>query len=323
MNNDLMLTDTVFALTNAEKKRVFDNLAELHEKVLATMAPNTRKAYLTDFQQYLSFCRDYHLPSLASDWKITKESIERYFDKMMASKLKHHSIRRKLASIRFFIGVTELPDPSKHSKLHCMYVNNRLNTKPSAQSQAPAMRVSEVEQISIIYNDDSLLSLRNKAIINVGVDTLFRASNIVEIELSHIDWERSTIFAPYSKTDPSGKGHFGYMSKTTVQLLKAWIEMADIDQGPIFRALSPRQTVQNKQITTRTLWGIYKDLGSKLNDGKQYSCHSTRTGAVIAMLERNVPLLEIIEAGDWKSSAMPARYGRQFNASAGGMAKVR
>jgi integrase len=318
-----MLTASDFALTVDEKKRVIENLSELHDKVLDTMALNTKRAYLSDFNQYLLFCSQHGLHSLASNWRVTKASIEQYFDYMMDSDLKHHSIRRKLASIRFFIGIAELPDPAKHSKLHRMYINNRLNTKPSAQSQAPAMRVNEVEQISRFYNDDSLLNQRNVAIINVGIDTLFRASNIVAIELEHIDWQQGTIFAPYSKTDKSGKGHFGYMSKTTIQLLKDWIDKAQIVDGFVFRALSPKKTVQDKPITTRTLWGIYKELGALLKDGKQYSCHSTRTGAVIAMLEKNVPILEIIEAGDWKSSAMPARYGKQYNASTTGMAKVR
>ncbi|OFA29698.1 integrase [Glaciecola punicea] len=323
MKNDLMLTAADFALGDDEKKRVIANLTELHDKVLDTMSPNTRKAYLSDFNQYLLFCQQHNLSSLASDWKITKVSIEQYFESMMSSELKHHSIRRKLASIRFFIGVAELPDPFKHSKLHRTYINNRLNTKPSAQSQAPALRVDEVEQISRSNTDDSLLGQRNIALLNVGIDTLFRASNIVAIELQHIDWQKATIFAPYSKTDQSGQGHYGYMSKMTMRLLKEWVDNAQITEGPVFRVLSPKKTVQSKAISTRTLWGIFKELGATLKDGKQYSCHSTRTGAVISMLESNVPLLEIIESGDWKSSAMPARYGKQFNAATTGMAKVR
>jgi hypothetical protein len=41
------------------------------------------------------------------------------------------------------------------------------------------------------------------------------------------------------------------------------------------------------------------------------------------MLDANVPLVEIMKHGDWKSEAMPARYSAQYEVAKTGMAKVR
>jgi integrase len=337
MSNMIELHNSDFALALNDQDRVIKNLKYLHDKVWDTMAPNTKRAYLSDFNQYLAYCRENGLSSLSSDWRVTQVSIETFFDAYMdmtykqhnakdkrdVSTYKHHSIKRKLASIRFFIGVAELPDPAKHSKLHRVYLNNQLNKKPSAQEQASPMRVEEVEKISRLYDNDTLLGKRNLALINVGIDTLFRVSNLVSVELKHIDWKKGTLYLPYSKTDKTGQGHYGYLSKTTLRLLQELVEISAINDGFIFRAFSPNMTIQSRHISTRTAWAIYKKLGALLDDGQDYSCHSTRTGAVISMMENKVPILEIIEAGDWKSSAMPARYGKQMNAATGGMAKVR
>lgn len=323
MAKTLSLSQNDFALNNEHKIRVVENLTELRDSVWETMSFNTRKAYQSDFNQYLKFCRKNELPALASDWKITKRSCQAFFDGLMITELKHHTIKRKLAAIRFFIGVSELPDPWKHSKLFNKYVNGKLKEKPSVQKQAKPLKLHHVREASCALDTDSLLGLRDAVLINLAIDTLFRASNILAIEVKHIDWQARTVFAPRSKTDQLGDGHFGFFSNETSSLLKKWLEKAQISEGFIFRKLSPKQTIQEAPMQYQALLKRYEAIGVTLNADGKFTCHSTRTGGVLTMMEADVPMAEIVLSGNWKNETMAIRYAKQYQAGKTGMAKVR
>ncbi|QGX63078.1 tyrosine-type recombinase/integrase [Alteromonas mediterranea] len=323
MTKTLSLSQNDFALNNEHKIRVVENLTELRDSVWETMSFNTRKAYQSDFNQYLQFCRENKLPALASDWKITKRSCQAFFDRLMNTELKHHTIKRKLAAIRFFMGVSELPDPWKHSKLFNRYINGKLKEKPSIQKQAKPLKLHQVREASCVLDTDSLLGLRDAVLINLAIDTLFRASNILAIEVEHIDWQARTIFAPRSKNDQAGDGHFGFFSNETASLLKKWLEKAQISEGFIFRKLSPKQTVQEAPMQYQALLKRYEAIGVALNTEGKFTCHSTRTGGVLTLLEADVPMAEIVLSGNWKNETMAIRYAKQYQAGKTGMAKVR
>ena len=241
----------------------------------------------------------------------------------MITELKHHTIKRKLAAIRFFIGVSELPDPWKHSKLFSRYINGRLKEKPSMQRQAKPLKLPEVREVSCILDVDSPLGLRDAVLINLAIDTLFRASNILAIEVKHIDWHSKTIFAPRSKTDQTGDGHFGYFSDETALLLKKWLNKAHILEGFVFRKLSPKQTIQQGPMGYQALLKRYEAIGVALDTEGKFTCHSTRTGGVLTLMETNVPMAEIVLSGNWKNETMVIRYAKQYQAGKTGMAKVR
>ena len=44
--------------------------------------------------------------------------------------------------------------------------------------------------------------------------------------------------------------------------------------------------------------------------GSLFSCHSTCIGAAQDMLEENICMLAVKQAGRWKSDRMPSRYGK-------------
>ena len=322
MNTDMTLFGN-FSLDEKDRNIAMQNLTELRDTVWETMSSNTRKAYQIDFNQYLLFCKRHEMPALASDWKVTKNSCQAYFDDLMNSSLKHHTIKRKLASIRFFIGVSELPDPWKHSKLFSRYINGKLKEKPAAQRQAKPLKLGDVRKATKLLNIDTLLELRDAVLINVALDTLFRASNIQTIDVKHIDWEAKTIFAPRSKTDPTGEGHFGYLSEETAELLSKWLFKADITEGFVFRKLSPKHTVQKMPMQYQALLKRYEAVGLVINADGKFTCHSTRTGGVLTLMEADVPIAEIVLSGNWKTETMAIRYAQQYQAGKTGMAKVR
>ncbi|WP_052010174.1 MULTISPECIES: hypothetical protein [unclassified Alteromonas] len=127
---------------------------------------------------------------MASDVNVSKATCRAYLDYMMSTKLKHHTIRRKIASVRYFIGTSELHAPWKQSKLFAEYTNHKVNQKPSRQSQAATMPLGNIDAINAKLDTDSLIGLRDAVIFNTAIDAIFRASNLLAIDLVHIDFNK-------------------------------------------------------------------------------------------------------------------------------------
>jgi site-specific recombinase XerD len=306
------------------RKQVLSNLTEFRQDILDDLTHNTRRAYLSDFEQYLAFCQTSSLPSMSDDWKVTKDSIKAYFLILMGSALKNASIKRKLSSIKYFIGIAELPDPFKHSKLLRDFIKNKLKKKPAAQEQAEPITADILVALNKTFDPGSLLDIRNKLLVNLAFDTLFRASNLTSIEVSHVDRQSNSVFALYSKTDQEGEGVYGYISPRTISMLDDWLEASKITDGLLFRALSPKHTVQRNGMGYQAIYKTFMTFGDvgRLGNNIHYSCHSTRVGATVSMTEKNVPLIQIIQAGNWKSEKMAIRYGKRSSVAKGGMVDI-
>ena len=54
----------------------------------------------------------------------------------------------------------------------------------------------------------------------------------------------------------------------------------------------------------------------------QVSGHSVRVGATKDLLALNIDLASVMQAGRWKSTRMPMRYGDEVLAGRGGMARA-
>ena len=65
MANEIALAQSDFSLNEEHRTLVVQNLTELRDSVWETMSLNTRKAYQSDFNQYLKFCRAHALPGKA------------------------------------------------------------------------------------------------------------------------------------------------------------------------------------------------------------------------------------------------------------------
>jgi integrase len=318
------------------------NLRELNDDVLINMSDNTKKAYLKDFSDFVSFCKSQQLPIFTSDVEQSVQSVKAFFyhlaDGQYTSHLKpaknetptvsgykRSTIKRKLASVMFFIQSAGLPDPLKHSKNLRNLISNRLKKedKKIPVKQPLALTLDILMTINRNMPIASLLDIRNRAIINTGLDTLFRASNLATIKFEHVDLEEQRVFIEYSKTDQDAEGHYAYISGETLNYIKAWIEASGIRDGFLFRRLAPKLKVQEKPLSTNSLYKIYRELSTYAGNNKAYSCHSTRIGAVVTLIEKGVDLSEIMLSGDWKSAAMPVHYGKQSKAKKIGMARIR
>jgi hypothetical protein len=63
-------------------------------------------------------------------------------------------------------------------------------------------------------------------------------------------------------------------------------------------------------------------VGMTEEEMRQVSGHSIRVGATQDMLALNIDLASVMQAGRWKTTVMPMRYGEEVQAGRGGMARM-
>ena len=90
-------------------------------------------------------------------------------------------------------------------------------------------------------------------------------------------------------------------------------------RDPLTRALGWSVTMATSTVS-RIIKRRLRDAGL---DPTGYSAHSTRVGKLQDLLADGVDLFGAMDAGGWKSPAMPARYGERILAGRGAVAAQR
>jgi integrase len=123
-----------------------------------------------------------------------------------------------------------------------------------------------------------------------------------------------------SKTDQAGDGSLAYLSPDTVEYLQAWLKVSGISSGAVFRRLIGRGGIGprlNVDAIAQTLKWVAEFVGMTQDEMRQVSGHSIRVGATQDMLALNIDLASVMQAGRWKTTVMPMRYGEEVQAEEG------
>ncbi|WP_245517406.1 site-specific integrase [Methylorubrum sp. Q1] len=172
-----------------------------------------------------------------------------------------------------------------------------------------------------------LVALRNAALVAVAYDTLLRRSELVSFYVGDLHrgvGGSGTALVRRSKADKEGEGAIKYLAPDTMEHIAAWLTAARLESGPLFRPLT-----KGGQVGTGALGGgevarVFRDLATAagLKLARLPSGHSTRAGETQDMFAAGFELLEVMQAGSWKTPAMPARYGERLRAQSGAARKL-
>jgi hypothetical protein len=95
--------------------------------------------------------------------------------------------------------------------------------------------------------------------------------------------------------------------------------------GPLFARVIGRNGIGEQltaQIVTAVLRKVGQWIGLPAEEWKRISGHSCRVGAAQDLLALNIDLASVMQAGRWKDTRMPMRYGEKVLAQRGGMARA-
>jgi integrase len=165
-------------------------------------------------------------------------------------------------------------------------------------------------------------------LVAVAYDTMCRREELVSLLVEDItdaaDGSGSVLIRR-SKTDTTGEGATAYLSPLTMRLLKEWISQAGIKEGTVFVRVvgaSGVGSVFTAQNVSAVLRKVGQWIGLPAEEYRRISGHSARVGAAQDLLALNIDMASVMQAGRWKDTRMPMRYGEKVLASRGGMARA-
>jgi integrase len=198
---------------------------------------------------------------------------------------------------------------------------------PARQRQAQGLTWAEIE-LFLSVGPRNLRDIRDRALVAVAYDTMCRREELVSLlveDIAEAGDGSGSILIRRSKTDTTGKGATAYLSPLTMRLLKDWITQAGVQEGPIFlrvHGAADVGEVLTAQNITAVLRKVGKWIGLDKEEWERISGHSCRVGAAQDLLALNIDLSSVMQAGRWKDTRMPMRYGEKVLASRGAMARA-
>ena len=166
---------------------------------------------------------------------------------------------------------------------------------------------------------------RDAALIALAYDTLARRSEIEAMTAENIiaDADGSaSVHIERGKTDQTGKGRLAYIAPATRILLNRWTDVAEIDNGPLFRSIGPNAS--GAALSGDDIARIYRRraIAAGIDNAERITGHSARVGFVQDAEAEGVDMLAIQQAGGWASPAMPYRYGERMAVKRGAAAQL-
>ena len=293
---------------------------ETLKNLRSSKAPNTVRAYKSDFEDFGLFCIKNGFQNLPSEPKI----VSLYLTHLSTKDAKISTIKRRLVSI----GVIHKMKGHYLDTRHPLIIENLMGIKRrkgSVQKGKKPLLINDLKQVIDVINkanEPDIKKLRNKAILLIGFSGGFRRNEIVSLDLEDIEFvfEGLKITIKRSKTDQYGEGmtkgipHFENSFYCPVTNLKRWLNTSKIKNGPIFVKFSKGSKITKKRLTDQSIALIIKDYLIKAGiDSKNYSGHSLRSGFATSAAEAGAEERSIMAMTGHKSTEMVRRYIKEAN----------
>ena len=303
---------------------IITDIKALQEETLLNLksskANNTIRAYKSDFNDFGLFCAQNGLKSLPSEPKI----ISLYLTHLSTKNVKMSTLKRRLVSIGVIHKLKGHYLDTKHPSIieNIMGIKRR---KGSIQKGKKPLLINNLKLLINVIdkeNHEELMRLRDRSIILIGFSGGFRRNEIVSLDFDDLDFvsEGLKIYLKRSKTDQFGEGsvkalpYFENTKYCPVISLKKWIEISNIESGPLFRRFSKGSKLTNNRLTDQTVALLikkYLKVGGIEN--KNYSGHSLRSGFATSAAESGAEERNIMAMTGHKSPEMVRRYIKEAN----------
>lgn len=299
----------------------------LQKYLHAATSDNTRKAYRSAIRQFEKWGG--RLPT-------DQHTVIRYL-LAKAEVLNARSLDLHLTAIAQWHRYQGLRNPVDEPVVRkTMEGIRRSHGTPKRKSKA--LRLEHIGQMvsHLRRPPESKKSSRDLAIVLTGFFGAFRRSELVSIQVQDLTWEPEglIIHLRRSKTDQESAGlrralPFGAEDVCPGAAIKAWIEQAQLSEGPLFRPINRWDHVGDKALNPGAINELLKGLGKvcRFDFVPELSSHSFRRGLSTSAARERVDFDLIKKQGGWKSDATVWGYieeGHQLtnNAASPLMAKL-
>jgi len=282
-----------------------------------SLAPNTRRAYLSDLA---------HFESWGGRVPATPEATASYLA-AHAETLSMATLARRLASLAKAHRARGIASPTG-SELVRAVLRGIKRRNGSAQKEAKPLLRDDLFAVLDVMGD-GLKDARDKALLLLGFAGGFRRSELVGINRQDVESVRQGIIIHLrrSKTDQDGAGRkigipHGRTRWCPVAVLDEWLAKSGIAEGPVFRPIDRHDRISAERLSGEAVSLVVKErVKAARIDPSGYSGHSLRAGLATSAAQAGVPSWKIRQQTGHASDAMLSRYirdGKLFTSNAAG-----
>jgi integrase len=242
-------------------------------------------------------------------------ALGQYIDKIATDLIpvKPSTIARRMASIALLHKAAGLPVPTRSQTVRDALARHK-RAKGTVVRQATPLRTADVKKMLTLIGTD-LTDLRDRALILVAHDTGLRASELLGLQIEHIErlgHGRGQIFFHPPRSEASSPGISITISNAAISAIESWIAAAGLTQGPLFRGFDTAGNLRETALSRQSYDRIIKYRAAMIGLGQGISAHSSRVGFAQDLLEKGASHLAVMKAGRWKSVGMVLHYGEQI-----------
>lgn len=300
--------------------------ASMHSAEMAK-ADNTKKAYKRDWDHFMEWCSSYNVAYLPADPNV----VANYVTDLKEHRYKASTIQRRLSAISQAHQMAGYDSPTKTNVVRIVWAGVRREIGTAQKGKSPAV----IDDVRLMVNSlpDTLLGVRDRALLLVGFAGAFRRSELVSLNVDDVEITREglVVYLRKSKTDQEGEGRkigipYGSHPDTCpVRALEDWLEEADIQSGPLFRALNRHGQIlgerrdkngrhYSERLSDKAVARVVKRTAEAAGlDSTKYAGHSLRAGLATSAAVAGVSERAIMAQTGHKSVNMVRRYIREGN----------
>lgn len=292
--------------------RLEDLGAEATKYIQQSKAENTKRAYRADWEDFSAWCEKYRRSALPA----TPDTVA-YYLADRSQDLKTSTLQRRLATIAEAHRAAGVESPTKAAQVKLVWAGIR-REKGTAQAHKKPTLTKHIRAM-VEHLPATTLGVRDRALVLLGYAGAMRRSELVGLDFTDVGMtdEGLVVVVRKSKTDQTRAGRkigipFGEHEETCpVRAVLAWIEEAEIEEGPLFRAVNRHGHVMETRLSDRAVANVVqRSLVAAGKSARGYAAHSLRAGLITQAAMAGVSERAIQDQSGHKSLAVMRRYIR-------------
>jgi integrase len=280
------------------------------------LSASTRRAYRSHLRAWEAWCRAKDVPAVPAAPALVANHLAE-----LAGQRAYVTLTSRLSAIAQAHALLRLAfdvhDPELRKTLQG--IARRHGTKPKRQA-APLLSADVIRLAALCGG--SLRGERDRALILVGFAGAFRRSELVSIGVGDLNFGEHgvSVFLSRSKADQVGEGAIVHIAANPltahcpVAALRAWLEVAKIKQGLVFRRITRHDTIGRDGLCTESVRLILKEraweAGYRGAELARITPHSLRAGCITTLAQASVHERDIMQHSRHGSQTVMRGYIR-------------
>ena len=302
--------------TSMVPPQLADEIAAARSYRARAKSANTLRAYASDWRQFQNWCWTRGLEPLPA----RPEAVATYLASLAMAGKADSTITRHSAAIGWHHRQEGLVAPVVRDER--MVIADTLSGIHREQRARPvrkkaAISAADLARMIGAAQGQGTRSIRDRAVLALGLAAALRRSELVALQLSDIDLVREglRLTIRHSKTDQDGKGQViavptGKVLRPVAHLT-AWLAVRGGKAGPLFLRLDAQGHLVDEPMSDRSVARLVQRYAGRIGlDPERIGGHSLRAGFLTEAARNNASLAKMQEVSRQKKVEVLLGYVR-------------